>query len=57
MLLLGIRYTRYWLLAKVLRPTQNKIGHFGDVPQANLLAWYGKKTKPSTTKVSIRQSK
>ena len=26
----------------VLRPTQHKIGHFGDVPQANLLAWYGK---------------
>ena len=28
---------------KALRPTQHKIGHFGDVPQSNLLAWYGKK--------------
>jgi len=27
---------------KVLRPTRHKIGHFGDVPQANLLACYGK---------------
>jgi len=33
---------------KVLRPTQHKIGHFRDVPQANLLARYGK-TKPNTT--------
>jgi len=33
-----------------------KIGHFGDVPQANLLAQYGK-TKPSTTKACIYQSK
>jgi len=40
----------------VLRPTQHKIGHFGDVPQANLLAWYGK-TKPNTTKAHIHQSK
>jgi len=30
-----------------LRPTRHKIGHFGHVPQANLLAWYGK-TKPNT---------
>jgi len=29
-------------LVKVLRPTRHKIGHFGDVPQANLVAWYGK---------------
>ena len=26
----------------VLCPTQHKIGHFRDVPQGNLLAWYGK---------------
>ena len=26
----------------VLCPTRLKIGHFGDVSQANLLAWYGK---------------
>jgi len=41
---------------KVLRPTRHKIGHFGDIPQANLLAWYGK-TKPNTTKARIHQSK
>jgi len=34
--------------------TQNS--HFGDVAQANLLAWY-EKTKPSTTKAHIHQSK
>jgi len=33
-----------------------KIDHIGDVPQANLLAWYGK-TKPKTTKAHIHQSK
>ena len=27
----------YWLQVKVLQPTQHKTGHFGDVPQANLL--------------------
>jgi len=27
---------------KVLRPTRNKMGHFGHVPRASLLAWYGK---------------
>jgi len=32
------------------------MGHFGDVPQANLLAWYGK-AKPNTTKAHIHQSK
>jgi len=41
---------------KVLRPTRHKIGHFGDVPQANLLALYGK-TKPNKTKERIHQSK
>ena len=41
---------------KVLRHTQHKIDHFGDVPQANLWAWYGK-TKPNTTKAHIHQSK
>ena len=40
----------------VLRPTRHKTGHFGDVPQANLLAWYGK-TKRNTTKARIHQSK
>ena len=45
------------LLVKVLRPTRHKIDHFGDVPQANRLAWYGKKTKPNTTKAHIQQSK
>ena len=46
-----------WLTwVKVLRPTRHKIGHFRDVFQANLLAWYGK-TKPNTTKAHIHQSK
>jgi len=40
----------------ILRPTRHKISHFGDVPEANLLAWYGK-TKPNTTKAHIHQSK
>jgi len=31
----------------VLHPTRHRIGHFRDVPQANLLAWYVK-TKPNT---------
>jgi len=43
-------------LTKILRPIPHKIGHFKDVPQANLLAWYGK-TKPNTTKARIHQSK
>ena len=30
-----------WLV--VLRPTRHKIGHFGDVSPANLLAWYAAK--------------
>jgi len=49
-----------WLIdwVVVLRPTQQKIGHFRDGPQDNLLAWYGKtKTKPNTTKAHIHQSK
>jgi len=37
-----------WVVV-VLHPTRHKIGHFGDVPQANLLAW-NRKTKPYTTK-------
>jgi len=41
---------------EVLRPTLNKKGHFGDVPQANLSAPYGK-TKPDATKAHIHQSK
>jgi len=39
----------------VLHPTRHK-GHFRDVPQDNLLAWYGK-SKPNTTKAHIHQSK
>jgi len=34
----------------------DKMGHFGDVPQADLLAWYGK-TKPNTIKAHINQKK
>jgi len=42
----------------VLRPTPHKIDrHFGDVSQSQLLAWYGKKTKPNTKKACIHQSK
>jgi len=41
---------------KVLHLTRHKIGHFGDVPQANLLPWY-ENIKPSTTKACIQQSK
>jgi len=45
---------------RFLRPNDlsyvDKTGHFGDVPQANLLAWYGK-IKPKTTKARIYQSK
>ena len=44
------------LLVKLLHPTQHKMGNFGDVLQANLLAWYGK-TKPNTIKARIQQSK
>jgi len=33
--------TSYELQVKVLRPTQHNIGHFGDVSQDSLLAWYG----------------
>jgi len=37
---------------KVLRSTRHKVGHFGHVPQANLLAWYGK-AKSNKTKAHI----
>ena len=36
----------------VLCPAWHKTGHYGDVPQGSLLAWYGK-TKPNTTKARI----
>ena len=49
-------FKKVWVQFKVLRPTQHKIGHFGDVPQANLLAWYGK-TKPNTTKHALINQK
>ena len=39
---------------KVLRPTQHKLGHFGDVP--HVLARYGR-TKPNTATACIHQSK
>jgi len=39
----------------VLRPTRHKVGHFRDVPQANLLAWCGK-SKPSSTKAHTKRS-
>jgi len=41
---------------KVSCPTQHKIAHFGNIPQANILAWYGK-TKPKSTKARIHQSR
>jgi len=41
---------------KVLHPTWHNTGHFGDVPQANLLAWYGT-TKPNTTKHTFTNQK
>ena len=51
-------YSLRWIdRAVVLCPTRHKIGHFGDVSPSNLLAWYGKQTKPNTTKARIRQSK
>ena len=37
-----------WLLC----PAWHKTGHYRDVPQGSLLAWYGK-TKPNTTKARI----
>jgi len=42
------------LVAKVLHHTRHKTGNFGDVPQANLLPWYGK-TARNTAR--IHQSK
>jgi len=51
---LGIGPDSSWLRFHV--PVPLKIGHFGDIPQVNLLAWYGKK-KPNTTKAHIHQSK
>ena len=40
----------------VLHPTRYNTGHFRDVPQANLLAWYVK-TKLDTTKAHIHHQK
>jgi len=37
-------------------PLDTKIGHFKDICQAKLFAWYGK-TKPNTTKAQTHQSK
>ena len=51
---LHIKPFSHWV--KVLRPTRHKIAHFGDVSQANLLAWY-RKTKPNITKARIHQLK
>jgi len=50
-----------WMLFLIPKAAQPAVSHstqkgpFGDVPQAKLLAWYGK-TKPNTTKASIHQS-
>jgi len=38
----NIYETQNWLMVKILHPTRHKMGHFRDVPQANLLARYGK---------------
>ena len=50
--------TTDWLIdwIQALHTSRYKIGHFGDVLQVNLLAWYGK-TKPNATKAHIHQSK
>jgi len=45
-----------WLTELWFYVPLHKIGHFGDVPPTNLLAWYGK-TKPNTTKAHSHQSK
>jgi len=41
---------RFYVPVNTKRPSQHKTGHFGNVPQANLLTWYGKTNK----KASIR---
>jgi len=41
----------------VLRPTRHKISHFGDVPQANLLPWYGKKLNLTQQKYTLTNQK
>ena len=47
----------YWLIELWLYVSlDTKTDHFGDVPQANLMAWYGK-NKPNTTEARIQQSK
>ena len=45
-----------WAQWDKTQPIRHKAGYFGDVPQANVLAWC-RKTKPNTTKVHIHQSK
>jgi len=45
------------IVVKVLHPTQHKIGHFGDAPQANLLAWYGKKENLAQKKHAFTNQK
>jgi len=40
-----------------LHPTRHKTDISETFPQANLLAWGGKKTKPNTTTAHIHQSK
>jgi len=50
---------RDWLTdwVMVLYCTQHKIGHFGAIPQANLLAWYGKtKTNNESTHLPIERN-
>ena len=58
------KHTPVWLSCGFM-PRSTQIGHFGNIPQANLLAWYPQanllawygKTKPNTTKARIHQSK
>ena len=40
----------------VLRPTQHKIGHFGDVSPSQSLGLVWKKTKPNTTKACFQKT-
>jgi len=44
------KVSQYSLLVKVLRPTQHKTGHFGDVPQAKPISWLGMEKQNLTQK-------
>jgi len=47
----------HWVKVKVFTPIQHKIGHFGDIPEANLLAWYGKKQNLTQQKHTFTNQK